>query len=378
MPVSPHLRRRLAVMCNDPESLAELIALLDAEGSSGGVPFGPGTLGTVVINADDAAYQGGDYVDLTITSGLFPTTLTGVPGVPIVIRAQGTVTINGTSTITVAEQINEALRQENGQQLPQLFGSTGTSGAGGGGGGGGVDGSPGGPGADGFAAEWYGYQNMTTGAGGVGGSGGGGPGGDGGDGNPSTPGLILPAFERSVGLYPGGLAGNVYGGVPGTTLGGDPFGGSGGDANPNEGGGSLPGGAGGAPGVPGSGGGVIIIIAPTIIIGPGVVLDARGGQGGPGGAGVNGMAGPNPGENGSGGGGGGNGGGGGCGGGVFLFYDTLTNAGTVHVAGGSGGPGGVPGVGGVGNAGGDDGGDGGSGAIGPDGSAGLFIAMALQ
>lgn len=118
-----------------------------------------------------------------------------------------------------------------------------------------------------------------------------------------------------------------YNGGPGNAAGGS---GGGGD-------GTNFGGGGGGAGAQGGIGGDIGIFAKTITIGATGLISAKGGAGGNGGAGRTMTVGN------VGGGGGGGGGNGGSGGYMWLVYQTLTNSGTLSVAGGALGTGGAAG-----------------------------------
>lgn len=124
------------------------------------------------------------------------------------------------------------------------------------------------------------------------------------------------------------------------------------------------GGGGGGGGGSGSNGGILAIYARVIVIGASGRIEALGGTGGNGGNGAAGQA-DGGGANASGG-GGGAGGTGGEGGNIILVYNSLTNSGTISVAGGSGGTGGSGGAGlgtGIAGASGSTGTTGGSGII---------------
>lgn len=125
-------------------------------------------------------------------------------------------------------------------------------------------------------------------------------------------------------------------------------------------GGSNSGGGGGGGGA-GSNGGILVLAAPTITISATGVIQAKGGAGGNGG---NGAASTQTNDGGGGGGGGGSGGSGGV---VVLIYKTLSNSGTISVAGGAGGTGGTGGA--AGGAGGQAGDPGVSGTTGTSGTS---------
>jgi hypothetical protein len=106
--------------------------------------------------------------------------------------------------------------------------------------------------------------------------------------------------------------------------------------------------AGGGGGGSGSSGRIVAIYARNIVIGASASITAKGGNGGNGGTGG---AGENAGGvSASGGSGGGGGGAGGNGGVIVLIYNTLTNNGTISVAGGTGGTGGTGGASGGGTS----------------------------
>ncbi len=111
--------------------------------------------------------------------------------------------------------------------------------------------------------------------------------------------------------------------------------GGGGRGGENGTGGSAAGAGGGA----GSGGGIIAIYARIIVIEATGILRAIGGNGGNGTNGTNAVIVYNA--------GGGGGGAGGNGGQIILVYNTLSNAGTISVAGGTGGTHGNGGTGGT-------------------------------
>lgn len=114
------------------------------------------------------------------------------------------------------------------------------------------------------------------------------------------------------------------------------YGGGGGCGGAGGGGGkgsySGSGGTGGNGGSGGDGGGTIILIAKTIVINSGGIIESKGNAGG---GGTGGASGSGSGTYYSGGSGGGCGGGGG--GFICLIYDSLTNNGTITVDGGAGG-----------------------------------------
>lgn len=131
--------------------------------------------------------------------------------------------------------------------------------------------------------------------------------------------------------------------------------------------GNNSGGAGGGGGGAGSNGGIVAIYARNIVIGASAAIQALGGNGANGGnagsASVNG---------GGSGGGGGAGGAGGNGGQIILVYNTLSNSGSISVAGGTGGTGGTGGAGATGNGTGLSGQTGGTGPTGTSGTTRQF------
>lgn len=174
--------------------------------------------------------------------------------------------------------------------------------------------------------------------------------------------ISVDTGAATITLYKGSTQ---IGGTGGSSGGGGGKGSGGGTGS--DGGG---GGGGGGSGAAGCTGGQILLAAPTITVGAGGFIWAKGGHGGNGGRGGDGAAGTSSGATTDGGGGGGGGGGssgsGGAGGVITLIYVTYTNSGDVSVAGGLPGR---PGDGGLGGAFGGTGAEGNT--AGTDGSNGL-------
>jgi hypothetical protein len=135
-------------------------------------------------------------------------------------------------------------------------------------------------------------------------------------------------------------------GSSGATVKFDNSGSSGGGAGGGGGAGTVTnlatGGSGGGGGGAGSGGGIIAVYFRVITIGASASITANGGNGGNGGGGGNAVA--NVVLNSAGGGGGGGGGAGGNGGQIILVYNSISNSGSITVAGGTGGTGGALGT----------------------------------
>ncbi|MBI2618225.1 hypothetical protein HYW58_02115 [Candidatus Kaiserbacteria bacterium] len=187
--------------------------------------------------------------------------------------------------------------------------------------------------------------------------------------NQPTTGVPTGTFSKYRSAQPGAASGasgvtdQTGGGGGGSagTAGGGGTGGAGGNGAAGGGGGPESGctvgqgGSGGA-GSTARGGALILIVGGNLTIGASGIISAIGGDGGGGGNGENASGGGD-----CQGGGGGNGGGGAGGGRVILLYKgTLSNSGSVSVAGGAGGGGG---------AGGSPGGS--SGSTGPSGGNGV-------
>ena len=324
---------------------------------------GTAALGTVVTAGggagSDLAYNAGlhDYEELTLSAG--DTFAPSNPFTPLIIRAKTRITING--TIDVSGLIQQ------GDGFP-FTGSSASSGGGGGGGGGGNP-SPAESGQHEKGTSGYFYAGGSVdGTGGAGGF----SGGNGAPGTIGTPGLSLDSFNPAIlsylRVFPGVLTVTMWGGLGGRR------GGRGGGGGFGQTGGAAGGFAGQGAGAGGLGGGQIILIAPEIVFGPAAQLISNGtvgSPGNPGGVGANGAAGN---DDGGGGGGGQGGGGGGCGGPIFVFYQTLTDAGvTTSVLGGAGAAGGAGALGGAAAGAGQAGGSGGAGPTGATGSPGLVV-----
>lgn len=180
---------------------------------------------------------------------------------------------------------------------------------------------------------------------------------------------VFPNYLNFFDLATPGGTGSVIS-FKGSTLtsspGGGSGGGSGGGGNAALGGG---GGGGGGSGGTGATGGLIVIYAHDITISATGVISALGGGGGGGGNGANGGGGGALGG-GGGGGGSGSGGMGGTGGVIILVSTSITNAGSITVAGGTGGTAGSS----AGNGGSNGGGgasSGVNGSLGNNGTTGL-------
>ncbi len=299
--------------------------------------WGDGSDGDVTISSNTTMTEPKYYKNITINTGI---TLTGNPS-PCVIFATGTVTING--TLTVAGDV-----------------SGGTGGAGGSACG--TVGADGGIGEKGFendssAGTGDGATGGASGASSSGGSGvnAGGAGGTAGGSNKKYPKQLISKITQNVianaSVCGSGGAGGAGGGAGGC--------------------GHGTAGAGGSGGVGGTGGGSILIVAPTIILNTGSILNAVGGTGGDGGNGSGAQQGYYVQYQGAGGGSGGGGGNGGNGGSISLIYNTLTDNSTLNINGGSAGSGGGHGTGTTGrsyaNMNGEDGTDGSDGTAGVNG-----------
>jgi hypothetical protein len=352
-----------------------LIALALSRRSAGAGPsaiatndiFGLGEDGPLVVAAPAAGFVGGDYTNFTLNAGV---TLTGAADRPILIRATGTITIDGTldgSGLISRTSTNIGLV---GQQLYQSGGS--------GGGGGGNATTAGANGSEpplltdplnaallvGFTLLPQGYPPGTVSVPGLGGFGGAANTGGGAAGAPISAVLGAPALTSFTDLqrirtgivieqFVGGTAGGL--GIPG---------GNGGAGQPGN-----AGGAGGGGALGGDGGASIYLVAPSIVFGGAASLLSNGAAGG---AGVAGSVGTGGGDNGGGGGGGGGAGGqGGSGGVIGVFYGTtIAGAPTTSVLGGAGGAGSAGGAGGGGT---NPGGPGSAGPAGLSGAAGFVF-----
>jgi hypothetical protein len=351
----------------DATSVTAVDNLLKNESSGldgGDLVFGAGSDGTVTISTNTCLTQNKYYQNLTIDAGV---TLTGTTS-PLVVSVAGTLTVNGTLTMSCKGGSGGAVGGGTGGNAINLVQP------------------PGGAGASNVGTGGAAGAPNNGGGGTATGNGAGGGGGGGGKFGPS----------RNGGAGQGGSSANTAGGAGGST--GSAFtdyesvliflsspsnvvgAGGGGGANGAGGGsgggswsGSNPGGSGsgGQGGSGGGGGGTLVVAARKIIVGSCGVISSDGGIGGTGTSGNPGNPGGTckAGGGGGGGGGGGSGGGGGNGGLLFLAYAKLTNNGTISVVagtGGSGGGGGSGGSGGTGNNG-QPGGAGGPGTAGGSG-----------
>lgn len=225
--------------------------------------FGGGALGAVTVSVNTTLDPGSrEYTDFTVNSGVTLTKGSSYPG-PLIIKCTGTLTISGK-----IEAKNQWTKYDTG-------------GSGGSGGSGAFGGAPSDPtdntdvadGADGAASASAGNN-----------------------GNDANVNAIEAQLTTRNSIF--------YGGSPGSN-------------------GTVQGS--GSPGVGGIGGGVIILIAKTIVFNSTGELDVSG----------------NVGSNGTGASGGGGGGGGGL---ILMFYETLsTDLGTYTRGGGNGGTGGTNG-----------------------------------
>jgi hypothetical protein len=324
--------------------------------------LGTGALGNVVISVSDMAFDGmHDYVNLTINAGV---TLRATPGELVIIRALQSITVLGT--------IDQSLQSPSPFLGVISWGACQGAGSGGGGGGGadnlGDNGEDGSAGNTGGQNGGLGVLSGTGigGAGGTGGTGGVVPNGNGSPGGaaglPTQP-LPDPTQPMLAHIYPPLEITFVTPGTPGQ----QGLSGSQGGAGSNGAGGN--GGNGGDGGNGGPGGGIILLIAPAITLGPTCVLNADGGIGTAGLPGSPGAA-ATPGSKFGGGGGGGGGAGGdpGCGGILLLYYQGTTGlqqspGAQVHANSGAGSVGGAGGAGGAGDGGAGHGGAGGAGSL---------------
>lgn len=306
-----------------------------ASGGGGGLAFGSGTDGSATISSNSTTTEDKFYEDLTIESGVTFCTC----GYRIYVS--GTLEVNGTIH-------NNGQAGGNGDNGDADTGTTPQGGAAGIVASGYLDASSSGAGANGQ----NGLTNGTAGSAGTsenpsmgvdgssGGSGGndnqnGGTGGSGGSAGTAT--LENVDFQSqstttisriSAGTNTFGAAYQIVGATSMAST--SPTAGSGGGGSGASGGNDSEGGAGGGGGAPG---GNLEIAASAINISASGVISANGGNGGNGGNGFQGQA-NQPGA-------GGGGGGGGSGGVVMLIYTSLSNNGSISVAGGSGGTGGT-------------------------------------
>ena len=338
--------------------------------------FGDGDNGTVIISSNTTLTDDVYYIDLTVNAGI---TLT-LAGSRLFVK--GTLTNNGTITAS---------------------GNTGGAGGNGGngtGGAGGIAGTAGSAGAA-VAADYLngglagsvgvtGGDGATPGAPGVAGNtgttgsnisnslgsngkngGNGGAGGNagtpgGGGGNAGTGGIATASAVTPHNLTDLVLMRDFHTSTPTKFNSGAATGSGGGGGGGGSSGIGMNGGGGGGSGGGGSPGGIAVIAAKTIINAG--TISVSGGVGGAGGNGGNGT----PASGGGGGGGGGGGSGGGNGGILVLIYTSLTDTGTITVAGGVGGAKGSKGLNGGGTA-----NDGSDGVVGVTGSAGRLYQLQL-
>jgi hypothetical protein len=265
--------------------------------------FGDGSDGDVTISATTNISRDMFYDDLTVNSGqvLYNTAGAAVPtGQTYRIFVRGTCTVNGTI-------------KAGGQNATSTSGSGGTSV--------GTLGASASGGNGGTTTGTVGSSSSSRSLGGAGGAGGAGASGAGGGAGSRT----LPAAADGMPrMVPSALTGATWNGNQFT--GGAGGGGGGGDGTAGGGG--------------GAGGGVLVLVARTIVVGATGVITAAGGTGFTPAAGNRG------------------GGGGGGGGLLILVYNSLTNSGSITVAGGTHGNGT------------------GTGVNGSDGSAGTLIELA--
>ena len=293
----------------DATSVTAVDNLLKNESSGldgGDLVFGAGSDGTVTISTNTCLTQNKYYQNLTIDAGV---TLTGTTS-PLVVSVAGTLTVNGTLTMSCKGGSGGAVGGGTGGNAINLVQPPG-----------GAGGSTG--------SAFTDYESVL---------------------------IFLSSPSNVVGAGGGGGANGAGGGSGGGSWSGSNPGGSG---------------SGGQGGSGGGGGGTLVVAARKIIVGSCGVISSDGGIGGTGTSGNPGNPGGTckAGGGGGGGGGGGSGGGGGNGGLLFLAYAKLTNNGTISVVagtGGSGGGGGSGGSGGTGNNG-QPGGAGGPGTAGGSG-----------
>ena len=254
--------------------------------------YGDGSDSSATISSNSTINSEKNYTALTVNSGV-TLSFNGSNGDIMLIRVDGTLTLNGTISNNEKGQAGGAgaTSPQNNWSIPGFDGVQGTNGVG----------------AFGIT--------QTGAAGGKGGDTGGKDGGVATDAvvyvRPSYPDVMFNPndLHRS---FPQVMGAGGGGGASGAAE----------DVN------TLAGGNGGAGG---RGGGTVIIFARTITIGSGGKVEAKGQNG------VNGAQAAANSGNGAGGGGGGGAGGGGA---VVLVYESLTNNGTIDVAGGTGGTGG--------------------------------------
>ena len=289
--------------------------------------YGDGSDGDVTISGSTTLSRDMFYNNLTVNSTLNPS------GYRIFVK--NTLTINSGGKI---------FRNGNNGGDGGNGSACSSSGSGGGAGGalsdgylkgapaGGAGGQGGGSGGGaGSAGSGGGSTSSSLGVSGVsGGTGGGSQNGAGGGGGASAPNI---PFRANIGMY-----WNIAHMLDTTTSWTfTPYGGTGGSGGSSGGGGGSQtgcgtGGTGGGGGGGASAGGIIAVYAKTITINTGGKIEAIGGAGGNGGNGTNPC---NCSCNGANAGNGGGCGGGGSGGVAVLVYSTLTNSGTIDLAGGA-------------------------------------------
>ena len=339
--------------------------------------FGDGSDGDVTISSDTTLTSDKFYNDLTID--VTYTLNTG--GYRVYIK--GTLTNNG--TIHNAGGVGTDAT-DGGDASVGTGGSGGTKGTGGvaagigyyittaagkdGGNGGGGGGCPAGAGSAGTAADvnttksYLSDDGKAGGTGGTGGSGScpvGGSGGAGGAAGTTTQATYISktSVENQLGICFDDLTTLAKFSASGGSGGSGGGGGGASDSSNAKGGGGGGGAGSGAPG------GIVYLVARTMINTG--TISAKGGDGGIGGTGGDAWTLT---SNESGGGAGGAGGSGGTGGILTIIYSILTNSGTITIAGGTGGAGGAGGA----KAGGGGSGAGG-GSIGTTGANGLLIQL---
>jgi len=346
--------------------------------------FGDGSDGDVTISADTSLSSDMFYNNLTIDSGFTLNT----NGFRVCIK--GTLTNNGTigrigtvggnggnaanstgagpGAVGIAGTVSTALADGSIKgAVAGIVGKAGTLGSEAGDGAAGVNGD-----AGNNTAKSVGGTSAAGAASGAGGAGGGngGAGGTGAAGGTKT-GTVYNRVNSAIPAYrmydDNGAA--FLTSSPGA--GGSGSGGGGAQYN------NAKGGSGGGSGASGSTGGIVVIFSKIILNSATGIITAKGGTGGNGGNGGNswsdsGGGGPHQ----SGGGGGGAGGSGGTGGVLILVYNSLTNSGSITVAGGAGG---ALGTGGLGSYGGSPyaANDGVNGTVGNTGGTGSLIQLQI-
>jgi hypothetical protein len=304
--------------------------------------FGDGSDGDVVISSNTSNSTIKSYNNLTINAGQ-TLTFDGT-------KKKQTIRVRGTLTVSGTIEVNEQGGLGGGAGAGHSGGDSGSSSQYGGGG---EDGSNGNPPYNANIAGGAGGGSATggTNSGGQVNSGGGSGGTAQSNSSQVTAGLEnFSNWEDARDLLFSQEI--IYG--------------SGGGGGAGAGGGSGNGGGdGGSGGNGGVGGGCLHIQARTIIINSGGVISSNGSNG------SNGANGQNGGTHGTGGGSGGGSGGGGSGGFIGIIYETLTNNGSITVAGGTGGTAGTKGNGN------GSGGNGNNGGTGTAGSAGIIKQLQI-